>query len=128
MLTGISVSAVAPAQAATLTNGDYSRNFHGISESYSLYPDPVSGLSATLDLTVSGAGTDSWTLVYKLSNLSDPSIWEQTRITALGLDVLSGGFTGGSVDGCDVFYKIYNPRGVPSLQSGRAQDRTPVPN
>src|SRR3546814_12439227 len=79
LLTGISLAAVAPAQAATFTNGDYSLNFHGISESYSLYPDPVPGLAATLDLTVSGAGTDSWTLVYKLSNLSDPSIWEKTR-------------------------------------------------
>src|SRR3546814_2797080 len=81
LLTGISLAAVAPAQAATFTNGDYSLNFNGISESYSLYPDPVPGLAATLDLTVSGAGTDSWTLVYKLSNLSDPSIWEKTRIT-----------------------------------------------
>src|SRR3546814_18130102 len=71
LLTGISLAAVAPAQAATFTNGDYSLNFHGISESYSLYPDPVPGLAATLDLTVSGAGTDSWTLVYKLSNLSE---------------------------------------------------------
>src|SRR3546814_2536176 len=121
MLTGISLAAVAPAQAATFTNGDYSLNFHGISESSSLYPDPVPGLAATLDLTVSGAVTASWTLVYKLSNLSDPSIWEKTRITALGLDVLSAGFTGGSVDGGDVFNKIYTPGGFPSLDEiGRA--------
>ncbi|API58045.1 hypothetical protein BSL82_00970 [Tardibacter chloracetimidivorans] len=122
LLTGISLAAVAPAQAATFTNGDYSLNFNGISESYSLYPDPVPGLAATLDLTVSGAGTDSWTLVYKLSNLSDPSIWEKTRITALGFDVLSGGFTGGSVDGDDVFNKTFTPGGFPSLD-GLGGDR-----
>src|SRR3546814_11416398 len=46
LLTGISLAAVAPAQAATFTNGDYSLNFNGISESYSLYPDPVPGLAA----------------------------------------------------------------------------------
>src|SRR3546814_13375319 len=90
LLTGISLAAVAPAQAATFTNGDYSLHFHGISESYSLYPDPVPGLAATLHLTVSGAGTDSWTLVYKLSNLSDPSIREKTRLTAKPEDARVG--------------------------------------
>src|SRR3546814_6423905 len=79
-------------------------------------------MAGTRDLTVSVAGTDSCTLVYKLSKLSDPSIWEKTRITALGFDVLSGGFTGGSVDGGDVFNKIYTPGGFPSLD-GLGGDR-----
>src|SRR3546814_17165057 len=87
LLTGISLAAVAPAQAATFTNGDYSLNFNGISESYSLYPDPVPGLAATLDLTVSGAGPDSWTLVYKLSNLSDRTsgVWGKGGYVRLSL-------------------------------------------
>src|SRR3546814_20413750 len=79
-------------------------------------------MAGTRDLTVSVAGTDSCTLVYKLSKLSDPSIWEKTRITALGFDVLSGGFTGGSVDGGDVFNTIYTPGGFPSLD-GLRRDR-----
>src|SRR3546814_16570104 len=79
-------------------------------------------MAGTRDLTVSVAGTDSCTLVYKLSKLSDPSIWEKTRITALGFDVLSGGFTGGSVDGGDVFNKIYTPGGFQSLD-GLGGDR-----
>src|SRR3546814_915575 len=81
LLTGISLAAVAPAQAATFTNGDYSLNFHGISERYSLYPDPVPGLAATLDLPVNGAGTDSWTLVYQLPHHAEPPIWEKNTIT-----------------------------------------------
>src|SRR3546814_8637636 len=44
------------------------------------------------------------------------------RVTALGCDVLSGGLTGGSVDGGDVFNKIYTPGGFPSLD-GLGGDR-----
>jgi hypothetical protein len=114
LMAGISLAAVAPANAATFVNGDYSFNFNGITESFSGFPDPAPGLAATLDLTVSGAGTNSWTFVYTLSNISDSSIWDSARVSGFGFDVTTAGFLGGTVGGTP-FNKIYTPGSFPSL-------------
>src|SRR3546814_394556 len=98
----LSVTAVG-ANAATFANGSYSLSFAGITESYDLDPapglDPVPGLAATLDFTVSGAGTSNWTFSYTLTNGTDSLIWESSRISGFGFDVLTAGLTGVSVLG-----------------------------
>lgn len=113
----LSVTAVG-ANAATFANGSYSLSFAGITESYDLDPapglDPVPGLAATLDFTVSGAGTSNWTFSYTLTNGTDSSIWESSRISGFGFDVLTAGLTGVSVIGTP-FDESHFPGGFPSL-------------